>query len=218
MTRVEVRAEARRWRRGDVLVVVGALTLGAVLAWIVLSVQGLTHDLREEREYNRALAQQVRDLGGKPVKGPQGEPGEPGVGVTGPPGAPGRDGVDGVDGADGSPGPSGSPGSDGKAGADGADSTVPGPAGPPGADSTVPGPAGPPGRDGSDGADGEDGADGRPPSGWTFTQNGAEYTCRPADDFDPSAPQYSCDSQDSNPGDGNSPEAAALDPQRRQYA
>lgn len=221
MSRAQIRAEERRGRRGDALTVVGALLLGAVLAWIVVTIQAMGHDLHVERAARDALARQVQGLGETPVAGPPGSRGEPGESVTGPsgpPGAPGRDGLDGVDGADGSPGPSGSPGSDGKAGSDGADSTVPGPAGPPGADSTVPGPAGPPGRDGSDGADGEDGADGRPPSGWTFTQNGAEYTCRPVDDFDPSAPQYSCDSQDSNPGDGNSPEAAALDPQRRQYA
>lgn len=207
-------SQVQRHRREDAKFAAFAVLVLAGFVLLALWVQGLSQD-------RDALARQVQELGGTPVAGPpglRGEPGEPGVGVTGPPGVPGRDGVDGADGVDGSPGPSGSPGSDGKAGADGADSTVPGPAGPPGADSTVPGPAGPPGRDGSDGADGEDGADGRPPSGWTFTQNGAEYTCRPADDFDPSAPQYSCDSQDSNPGDGNSPEAAALDPQRRQYA
>lgn len=211
MTRVEVRAEARRWRRGDVLVVVGALALGAVLAWIVLSVQGVTHDLREEREYNRALAQQVRDMGGKPIKGPQGEPGVSVTGPSGSPGVPGRDGVDGEDGEPGKPGPSGSPGSDGKDGVDGADSTVPGPtgpAGPPGPQGE-PGPAGPQGEPGPAGADGADGADGQScPEGYSLQ-----------------APAYDEDAlvcrRDGapDPGPGEGPQAAgALDPQRRVYA
>lgn len=206
MNRGQIRAEERRGRRGDVWAVMAALSLGAALAWILLSVQGLNDDLREANAARDALAQQVQGLGGIPVAGPPGSRGEPGDSVTGPPGEPGLSGPVGPPGPYGSPGPTG------------ADSTVPGPTGPPGADSTVPGPAGPPGRDGRDGTNGEAGAAGEPPSSWTFTQNGAEYTCRPVDGFEPNDPQYTCDPQDPNPGDGTSPQAAGLDPQRRQYA
>lgn len=74
----------------------------------------------------------------------------------------------------GPPGPQGDPGEDG-------------------ADSTVPGPPGP------TGAPGEDGTDGEPPLSWTFTHctlggvNCEVYRCDHVDDFDPSAPAYSCE-------------------------
>ena len=234
MTRAEIRAEERRWRRGDVWVVVGAVSLGAALAWIVLTIQGVTHDLREERDYNRTLAQQVRDLGGKPVEGPRGEPGVPGVGATGEPGrqgdpglpglvgpsgAPGESGAPGKAGVDGSPGASGAPGAvgpAGPAGAPGADSTVPGPQGPqgvPGADSTVPGPAGPQGERGEKGEAGATGPAGPPgpacPDGYTPTP--------PA--YDPDALVCRRDAAP-DPGDSDSPPplAAALDPRRLTYA
>jgi hypothetical protein len=58
--------------------------------------------------------------------------------------------------------------------------------------------------------------------GWTFTYLGVTYTCRPVDGFDESTPQYDC--QPDQPGNGggssdnSSPQAAALDPRRTQYA
>jgi hypothetical protein len=211
VSRAQVRAEERRGRRGDVWAVVGAVALGAVLAWIVLTIQGVTHDLHEEREYNRLLAQQVRDLGGKPIKGP---PGEPGASVTGPPGPQGEPGEPGVD---GEPGPSGSPGKDGKSGVDGSDgkagepgavgaSGPAGPAGPPGPQGE-PGPPGPQGEPGVDGADGEDGQ--TCPDGYSLqapAYDEAALVCRRDGAPDPEEP-------------GGGPQAAgALDPQRRVYA
>ena len=211
-------SQVQRHRREDARFAVLAVLMLAGFALVVLWVQGLTQD-------RDALARQVQELGGTPVAGPpglRGEPGEPGVGVTGPSGAPGEDGRDGVDGKD-APTVTPSPGTPGKDGVDGADSTVPGPTGPvgpPGADSTVPGPIGPPGADGRDGVDGEDGSDGQPPAGWTFEYRNATYTCRPADGFDPSSPQYECDASESPPdeeGSGRNPLAAGLDPSRRQW-
>jgi hypothetical protein len=209
VSRAQVRAEERRGRRGDVWAVVGAVALGAVLAWIVLTIQGVTHDLHEEREYNRLLAQQVRDLGGKPIKGP---PGEPGASVTGPPGPQGEPGEPGVD---GEPGPSGSPGKDGKSGVDGSDGKAgepgavgaTGPAGPPGPQGE-PGPAGPQGEPGVDGADGRDG-----------------QTC--PDVYSLQAPAYDEDAlvcrrdgapDPEEPGGGGPQAAGALDPHRKVYA
>lgn len=219
MTRAELRAEERRWRRGDVLAVAAALVLGAAFAWIVLSVQGLSQDLQTANQARDALARQVQKLGAKPVAGPPGSRGEPGKSTVGPRGPKGDKGDPGEPAPTitPSPGPSGSPGKNGK---DGADSTVPGPAGSPGADSTVPGPSGPPGRDGRDGADGRDGTDGNPPAGWTFTYKGVTYTCSPAPDFDESNPRYNCTSDDPDPGNGNGGTdggllSMALDPNRR---
>jgi hypothetical protein len=214
VSRVQLRAEERRWRRGDGWTWLGALVLGAALAWIVLSIQGMAHELQVERAYNRALAQQVRDLGGKPVKGPPGERGASVVGPSGPPGEPGRDGLDGADGVDGSPGPSGSPGADGKDGVDGSDGKAgepgavgaTGPAGPPGPQGE-PGPAGPQGEPGADGADGRDGQ--TCPDGYSLqapSYDEAALVCRQDGAPDP------------GPGEGNGPQAeGALDPQRRVY-
>ncbi|MBD9723432.1 collagen-like protein [Streptomyces sp. ID-01-6.2a] len=214
MTRAKIRAEERRGRRGDVWVVVGAVALGAVLAWIVLTIQGMAHDLHEEREYNRALAQQVRDMGGKPIKGPQGEPGVSVTGPSGPPGAPGADGEP------GDPGPSGSPGRSGKDGVDGTDGSAgepgsvgasgpAGPAGPPGPQGE-PGPAGPQGEPGADGVDGADGEDGQScPDGYSLqapSWDADALVCRRDGAPDPDEP-------------GGGPQAeGALDPQRRVYA
>lgn len=234
MTRAQIRAEERRWRRGDLLAVTAAIALGAAFAWILLSVQGLNDDLRAANEARDALASQVQGLGGKPVAGPPGSRGEPGASVIGPSGSPGPTGPPG---ASGKPAPTltpspGAPGASGAPGKPGADSTAAGPAGPPGqpgADSTVPGPAGPAGpagqdgadgQDGTDGTDGRDGTNGKPPASWTFTYLGATYTCRPVDDFDESNPQYDCQPDQPGNGGGNddsSPQAAALDPRRTQY-
>ncbi|HEY6116967.1 MAG TPA: hypothetical protein VI172_13515, partial [Candidatus Dormibacteraeota bacterium] len=104
MSRSKIRAEERRWRRGDVLVVAGALLLGAMLAWILLSVQALNDDLRAANQARDALAAQVQSLGGKPVAGPPGSRGEPGQSVTGPTGAKGEPGSVGPSGPSGAPG------------------------------------------------------------------------------------------------------------------
>lgn len=169
MTRAQLRAEEHRWRRGDLAVVVSAVVVGAVLAWILLSIQALSADLRTSNEARDQLAQQVQQLGGHPVAGPPGSRGEPGPTASGPQGEPGVPGQDStVPGPAGSPGPAGRdstvPGPAGPAGAAGANGAgVSGPAGPagpagaPGADSTVPGPTGPKGEQGQPGRDGRDG-------------------------------------------------------------
>ncbi|MGW6747654.1 collagen-like protein [Streptomyces sp. NPDC055006] len=125
-----------------------------------------------------------------PVPGPRGPQGEPGT--PGPSGSPGEDGKDGTDGV-GQTGPTGPVGADGNAG-------QPGPQGEPG----PAGPQGPPGRDGADGHDGQ--------------------TC-PADyslQTSPSDPDALVCRRDVAPqptpdGPAPSPQAAGLDPQRRQY-
>lgn len=208
MTRAEIRAEERRWRRGDFAVIVLAVVLGAVLAWIVLSLQGLTHELRTANQARDALASQVERLGGKPVTGP---PGSRGESVTGPRGAKGEKGDPGER---GEPGPSGLPGEDGDDGSDGLGEAGPsgaagmdgvqGPAGPQG----EPGPAGPQGEPGPAGADGRDGSDGQScPDGYGWQA--------PADDPD----ALVCRRDGAPDPDGEpSPQAGgALDPQRRQY-
>ncbi len=170
MTRSKLRAEERRWRRGDALAVVGALVLGAVIAWIVLTVQQMSGELQDANTARDLLARQVQQLGEKPVagppgsrgdpgeavrgrrgpQGPQGDPGEPGpsgkAGATGKSGSAGKHGEAGQNGSDGAPGPAGSDGAAGAAG----------PPGPQGAQGE-PGPAGPRGEDGVDGQDGKDG-------------------------------------------------------------
>ncbi|MFD6684153.1 hypothetical protein ACFWDD_32125, partial [Micromonospora parva] len=160
MIRSQLRAEERRWRRGDALAVAAAIAIGLVLAGILISVRSLQVELKAANEARDQLAAQVETLGGHPVAGPPGSRGTPGRSVEGPPGPEGDKGEPGEPGKPAptitpSPGPSGLPGKDGTPGAD---STVPGPqgpAGPPGADSTVPGPAGPAGEDGRDGRDGQ---------------------------------------------------------------
>lgn len=213
MTRAEIRAEARRWRRGDALVVVGAVALGAVLAWIVLTVSGLTRDLRAETARGDALAQQVRGLGGTPVAGPSGSPGEPGESVTGPKGEKGERGEP------GSPGESGSPGKTGATGASGA----PGAMGPSG----LPGPVGPTGPAGPQGVQGEQGAMGpqgeRGEKGDTGAQGPSGASCE--DGYSWQTPSWDPDARvcrrDGAPDPGESPSPSAggaLDPRRMQYA
>lgn len=212
MTRSQIRAQERRWRRGDVLAMLAAIGLGAAIAWILLSVQGLQDELRASNEARDALARQVQSLGEKPVAGPPGSRGEPGqavVGARGPSGPPGPAGPSGkaAPTITPSPGPTGPPG----------------PSGAPGADSTVPGPTGPAGADGASGAPGKDGSDGKngaPPSSWTYTdQDGNEYSCVPVDDFDPDNPRYHCTqtstespSPTPSPAPSNSPTSAGLLP------
>jgi hypothetical protein len=204
-------ARFRGWSwQGDLLAVLGALLAGAAL----FTVQDLAHELRESNAARDALAQQVQQLGGKPVAGPPGSRGEPGESVPGPSGPPGPPGpASTVSGPPGPPGVSGkpaptltpAPGPPGPAGATvtgppGADSTVPGPGGPAG-------PAGPPGPAGKDGADGKDGRDGQTcPEG---------YSLQPAKG-DPDA--LVCRRDGAPPPDEPSaPSPLALDPSRRQY-
>lgn len=203
MSRAQIRAQERRWRRGDVLAMASAILLGAAIAWILLSVQGLQHDLRTSNEARDKLAAQVESLGGTPVAGPPGSRGEPGqsgvVGARGPAGPPGPAGPSGKPAPTITP----SPGPTGPAG----------PSGPPGADSTIPGPTGPAGQPGQDatgapGQNGSDGEDGSPPSEWTYTdQDGREYRCVPVDDFDPDNPRYRC-TQTSGPTTSPTPSSA----------
>lgn len=228
-------------RRADIAFIAGVVAALGVLAYIVITMQSLSHDLREANQARDQLATQVQHLGGTPVAGPPGSRGQPGKGgMPGPSGEPGSRGEPGRGGV-GPPGPKGDPGMPaptitpspgpsgalGKDGRDGADSTIPGPPGSPGADSTIPGPPGSPGRDGRDGIDGKDGADGKAPDEWTFTYQGVAYTCRPADGFNPDAPRYTCDSAQPSPddndddtGDGGNGMLLGMapDPQRRQYA
>jgi hypothetical protein len=217
VSRSQIRADEKRWRRGDFLVVLGALVLGATLAWIVLSIQAMGHDLQYERARGDALARQVEGLGGTPVAGPSGTRGEPGESVTGPPGPSGAVGPSGPPGPSGSPGAAGRDGSAGSSGAAGASGQpgvvgATGPAGPagPAGPQGEPGPAGPQGNPGPAGADGQDGNDGQ--------------TC--PDAYTLQAPAYDPDAlvcrKDTTPEPGSSdspsPESLALDPQRRQYA
>jgi hypothetical protein len=178
-------------RRADVLYAAAVIACLVALAWVVVTMQQLGHDLRTANSARDALAQQVQSLGGKPVSGPPGsrgaqgesvvgppgEKGDPGPsGPTGPVGPTGKAGAKGTDGA-GEVGPTGEPGTDGQAGTDG--QTVTGPAGPQG----DPGPAGPAGQPGADGKDGTDGTDGRDGTDGQTCPDG--YTLQPpADDPD----------------------------------
>ena len=175
MTRMQLRAEERRWRRGDALTIVAAVAIGLILAGILISIRSLQVELRSANAARDQLAAQVERLGGQPIAGPPGSRGQPGQTVEGPPGPSGPPGSPGLDGAPGSPGPtgpvgpSGSPGQTGAPGTDGAAGVgqpgatgPPGPAGPQG----EPGPAG---RDGTDGRDGADGTDGQTcPDGYSL--------------------------------------------------
>lgn len=211
-------------RRKDVVFGLVLLVGVTAVALLALWVQGLNRDLRSANEARDALARQVVALGEKPVAGPPGSRGEPGPAVTGPAGPrgergatgprgpegpsgrPGDDGDDGGEGADGMPGDPGTPGDPGSPGEPGTSGEA-GPAGPPGAQGE-PGPAGPQGDPGPAGADGRDGVDGQncPPG----------YSLQPPAD-DPDALVCRRDGAP-DPDAESSPQALALDPQRRQYA
>lgn len=204
-------SQVQRHRQEDARFAVFAVLVLAGFVLVALWVQGLSQD-------RDALARQVQELGGTPVAGPpglRGEPGEPGVGVTGPPGPQGEPGVPGEP---GDPGPSGSPGNAGKDGVGGADGAAgepgpvgasgpAGPAGPPGPQGE-PGPAGPQGEPGADGVDGRDGQ--TCPDGYSLQ----------APSYDPDALVCRRDGapDPEEPGNGNGPQAAALDPRRMLYA
>jgi hypothetical protein len=180
-------------RRRDVAFAV-AVALGlAGFAFLIITMQGLAHDLRAANEARDALAAQVQQLGEKPVAGPPGSRGEPGKGTVGPTGPPGPQGDIGPSGPPGPSGPSGPVGPSGTPGADGVGETgAPGqdgaagdagPAGPPGpqGEPGPAGPAGPAGPQGEQGPAGEDGTDGR--DGQTCPDG---YSMQPAKD-DPDA-------------------------------
>lgn len=217
-------------RRKDIVFAVAVLCGIASFALLVVWIQGLSRDLRESFEDRDALARQVERLGGTPVAGDPGKAGERGeTGAPGPTGEPGESGdrgprgpggEKGQPGDDGSPGPTGPPGtpgaegSPGSRGADGQPGAAgeAGPVGPQG----EPGPAGPQGQQG---AQGDRGPAGPPPSSWTFVYGGLTYTCTPNAD---GSTHYTCAADgplpDDNPGNGQGPLAAALDPHRRQYS
>lgn len=134
-----------------------------------------------------------------PIPGPKGDPGRPGK--DGKPGAAGEDGTNGAPGKDGAPG---SPGSDGVQGPQG----EPGPAGPAGPAGSA-GPQGPQGPAGEPGPRGERGPAGPScPDGYSLQ----------APAYDPDALVCRHDgAPPGQPGDGSSPQALALDPNRRQY-
>lgn len=210
MTRAQLRAEERRWRRGDWLAVAGALLLGAVLAWIVLSIQAMGHDLRTERAMREALTAQVEGMGATPVVGPSGSRGEPGASVTGPPGATGATGPRGEPGASGRPGSPGAVGASGSPGSPGAIGST-GPAGPAGAPGVQgePGVAGPQGEQGPKGDTGE-----RGPSGASCEDGYSWHT----PDWDPDARVCRRDGAPQPSESPQPPMAAGLDPRRMQYA
>lgn len=216
MTRSELRREERRWRRGDVLTIVAAVALGGAFAWIVLTVQGLNHELKTANEARDALAAQVQHLGERPVAGPPGSRGKPGDSVTGPPGPRGEPGPSGP------PGPAGPEGPAGEHGADGGD----GSAGVPG----LAGATGPAGASGPQGEPGPQGAPGQPgPAGPAGAQGppGERGPAGPAcpGGYSLQAPSYDPDAlvcrRDGAPQQEETPASlsvGALDPQRRQYA
>lgn len=162
--------DALRRRRDAMFAVVVGLGL-AGFAFLVITMQGLAHDLRAANEARDALASQVEQLGQKPVAGPPGSRGEPKEGPVGPTGSagpqgkPGPTGPSGPAGPSGKPGPSGTPGVDGvgETGAPGQDGPA-GEAGPPGpqGEPGPAGPAGPAGPQGPQGERGERGAQGPP--------------------------------------------------------
>lgn len=236
MTRTD-RVLARRWKALGLLAFLLALTGGVLLVYVRVQAEAsrgdqLAAEADRRGEAVSTLASDVRVLRAQisaqgdtpaapdPTKAVKDLPARAAVPVPipGPPGPKGDKGDPGKDAPTITP----SPGASGAPGQPGADSTVPGPQGPqgePGADSTVPGPSGPPGPPGKDGADGTDGKDGKPPAGWTWTDRlGDTYTCTPASNFDADSPQYTCAREDQKPGnsgDGDTPQALALDPARR---
>ncbi|WP_460071055.1 collagen-like protein [Streptomyces sp. YKOK-I1] len=186
-------------RRKDVVFGLFLFAGIACLALLALWVQGLSRDLHTAVEDRDALAAQVRELGGKPVAGPKGEPG---TSVTGPPGA------QGVPGPTGPSGPSGAPGRDGTDGVSG----TPGATGQPGAV----GATGPQGERGATGPQGEQGPRGNEGPAGPACPDG--YSLQ-APAYDPDALVCRRDGGGSGEDGGEkSPQALALDPQRKQYA
>lgn len=199
-------AFAQHHRRTDVafalLIMFGIVALTMLALWV----QSLAHELRVSNAARDALARQVQGLGAKPIAGPPGSRGEPGESVTGPTGATGPPGPVGPTGPTGKPGPQGSTGSPGTSAT-----------GAPGSNG-IQGPAGPPGPQGGSGVAGPQGE--RGPAG----PQGAEGPACP-EGYSLQAPSYDPDAlvcrkdgaPDPEPGEENSPQASALDPNRRVY-
>lgn len=197
-------------RRADLWFVLASLCALAALAWVVITMQALSHDLRTANEARDALAAQVQRMGAKPVGGPPGSRGEPGASVTGPqgpagePGTTGPTGPPGGKGKDGAAGETGDPGEPGTGGATG----PAGPAGPQG----DPGPQGPRGETGEQGPRGEQGPAGPPglscPDGYSLQP--------PPGDPDALVCRRDGAPPPENPDDGGLL-SLALDPHRRQY-
>jgi hypothetical protein len=157
-------------RRGDVWFALAAAIGIAALAWVVITMQQLSHDLRTANDARDALSRQVQQLGEKPVAGPPGSRGDPGQSITGPQGPQGIQGEPGPAGPLGPIGPPGAPGKNGIAGSNGSNGVgIIGPTGAAGSNGAAgqqgpqgePGPVGPTGPQGPAGADGKDGADGK---------------------------------------------------------
>lgn len=213
-------------RRGDLLFALGALFALVIFAWVVITLQGFSHELRAANSARDQLATQVQHLGGTPVAGPPGSRGEPGRGLVGPSGLPG------LTGPSGSPGPAGARGDTGSPGKSGEDAVgKPGPSGSPGSPGVAgaagtageqgpQGPAGDPGPAGAQGDPGPQGAQG--PKGDTGERGPAGPAC--PDGYSLQTPPADPDGlecrRDSAPSDSNTgsttPQAAGLDP-RRQY-
>lgn len=196
-------------RRRDllyVLLVAGGLT---AFAWIVITMQNLSSQVRIANAARDALARQVQSLGHTPVAGPPGSRGLPGQSVTGPQGPQGIAGSPGPSGAPGTNGSVGTPGEAGPTGAAGAPGTdgAQGPAG-------AAGPQGEQGPKGDTGDTGPQGAAGPAPSSWTWTDPlGITYTCVPDSD---GSTRYTCATgggpAQPTPGPTTT---AALDPRRK---
>lgn len=173
----------RRLPRAEWLAALTTLLFFAGLAWLAVQVVALHGELQTANGARDALAQQVQQLGAKPIAGPPGSRGEAGKTVVGPRGKQGQQGKQGENGSPAPtitprPGESGKPGKDGRPGKDSTELGPSGAAGQPGQDATgVPGQPGRDGKDGRDGADGRDGHDGQTcPDGYSLQP--------PADDPD----------------------------------
>lgn len=208
-------SRAKDRRRADVWFTLAAVAGVAVLAWVFITMQQLSHDLRTANDARDALASQVQKLGEKPVAGPPGSRGESGKSIVGPQGSPGPSGPPGPIGPVGPPGKEGIKGSTGPAGnsvvgspgtngSDGAQGST-GPAGPAGPQGD-PGPAGPQGEPGPAGQDGKDGQS--CPDGYSMQ----------TPSYDPYAKVCRQDgAPDPSPSNGNNLLSMGLDPSRRQY-
>ncbi|MFJ8049787.1 collagen-like protein [Streptomyces luteogriseus] len=221
MTRAEralYRARHLLWAIAIVLFLGGA----AAVAWLLVDRDQLAGQLAREADLRgeavstlagdvRVLREQVKAGGATPavpdpsravedlparaevpvpIPGPSGPRGP--QGKLGPSGKPGADGQDGAQGEPGQPGASGVPG-------------AVGPSGPAG-------PAGPPGAQGTQGERGEKGERGEPgpgcPDGYSLQ----------APSYDPDALVCRRDGAPDPSDSPSTPQAAALDPQRRLYA
>lgn len=227
---------ARRWRSLMLTAVLLVLSGAVVLVWLRIDAEARRADAYGAEAVRRGdavttLAEDVRILRTQiKAKGETPAAPDPSNAVDDLPDrvrvpvvVPGPSRADGVDGRPGSPGPSGPPGKSGTDGADGVGSVGPsGAAGTPGVQGVQgePGPAGPKGEagpagpPGPAGADGRDGADGTTvcPDGYSWQvppDDPDALVCRKTGVSPPEQP----DPEDSVP-----PLAAALDPQRRQYA